>query len=162
MSKATVFSATHKAKQGGFSLIEVLVSLFVLSIGLLGLAALQVTGLKFNHQSYQRTQATLLGYGIIDRIRANPVGKDNGDYDNVSLGAPGAYNDCTAVTCTPVEMAAYDIGVWKTVLGQQLGASGDAQISTAGQVRTISIRWKEHDVDMRMDIEADLTKTNAI
>ena len=160
MSKATVFSATCKGKQGGFSLIEVLVALFILSIGLLGLAALQTTGLKFNHQSYQRTQATMLSYDIIDRIRANPIGLNADNYDSVPPGPPGAYPDCVAATCTPAAMANYDVGMWKDALSAQLGPTADAQISTLGEVRTITITWKEHDLDMRMDIEADLTVTN--
>ncbi|HLE93281.1 MAG TPA: type IV pilus modification protein PilV, partial [Sulfuricaulis sp.] len=68
---------THKEKfniafqHRGFSLIEVLVALLVLSIGLLGLAALQTTSLQYNTGSYFRTQATFLAYDIIDRMRAN-------------------------------------------------------------------------------------------
>ncbi|MDH3671666.1 MAG: type IV pilus modification protein PilV [Gammaproteobacteria bacterium] len=161
MPNANVFSATRR-KHGGFSLIEVLVALFVLSIGLLGLAALQTTGLRFNHQSYQRTQAVMLSYDIIDRIRANPVALQAGDYDTVPAGPPGGYPDCIAATCTPTEMAAYDIGTWKDALIDQLGPSADAQISTVAPVRTITITWTENDLAMRMDIEADLTKTSAI
>lgn len=161
MASANIFSATRR-KHDGFSLIEVLVALFVLSIGLLGLAALQTTGLRFNHQSYQRTQAVMLSYDIIDRIRANPVGLQAGVYDSVPPGPPGGYPDCTAATCTPTDMANYDVGTWKTALLAQLGTSADAQISTVGEIRTITITWTENDLNMRMDIEADLTKTSAI
>lgn len=158
MATATIFSTSRK--HHGFSLIEVLVALFVLSIGLLGLAALQATGLRFNHQSYQRTQATMLSYDIIDRIRANPVGLNADTYDSVPSGPAGAYPDCVAITCNPAAIAAYDIGTWKDALRAQLGSNADAQISTVGEVRTITITWKENDLDMRMDIEADLTETN--
>ncbi len=67
-------------RQYGFSLLEVLIALLVLSIGLLGLAGLQTLGLKFNMQSYQRTQAALLAYDIVDRMRANPVEKNGPRY----------------------------------------------------------------------------------
>ncbi len=161
MPKPTIFSASRK--HHGFSLVEVLVALFVLSIGLLGLAALQTTGLRFNHQSYQRTQAVMLSYDIIDRIRANPVGINNGDYDTVPGGPAGAYPDCMAGPCTPAQMAAYDIGVWKDAVRAQLGASGDASIATlAPPVRTITISWQESYVSMLMSIDADLTDTSAL
>ena len=88
-----MISIDTRSAMEGFSLIEVLVALFVLSIGLLGLAALQTTGLRFSHQSYERTQATLQAYDIIDRMRTNKSGTGdtvNTTYDNVSLGsAPG-------------------------------------------------------------------------
>lgn len=60
----------------GFSLLEVLVSLLILGVGLLGLAALQTRGLKFNHDAYVRSQATILAYDIMDKMRAN---RDNAD-----------------------------------------------------------------------------------
>ncbi len=158
MPKATIFSASRK--HHGFSLIEVLVALFILSIGLLGLAALQTAGLRFNHQSYQRTQATMLSYDIIDRIRANPFGLNADNYDSVPPGPAGAYPDCITGACTPAEMANYDIGTWKDALKDQLGPTADAEISTVGEVRTITITWKENDLDMRMDIDADLSVAN--
>ena len=64
-------AANPQKHQKGFSLVEILVALLILSIGLLGLAALQTTSLKFNTDSYMRTQATYFVYDIIDRMRAN-------------------------------------------------------------------------------------------
>jgi type IV pilus assembly protein PilV len=62
----------HRPRRSrGFSLMEVLVALLVLAIGLLGLAALQAQGLRYNHDAYVRSQATSLAYDIIDRMRAN-------------------------------------------------------------------------------------------
>ena len=59
------------ADQRGATLIEVLVAMLVLSIGLLGLAGMQMTALKSNQSAYYRSQATVLAYDIIDRMRAN-------------------------------------------------------------------------------------------
>lgn len=66
-------SGTHGVRRSlqGFSLLEVLVALLVLAIGLLGLAALQARGVKFNHEAYARSQATYLAYEIMDLMRAN-------------------------------------------------------------------------------------------
>ena len=57
---------------GGFTLLEVLIALVVLSIGLLGIAALQGVGLRTSHGAYLTSQASLLAYDMADRIRANP------------------------------------------------------------------------------------------
>lgn len=58
-------------KQKGISLIEVLITLVVLSIGLLGIAALQTISLRSAQVSYQRTQAVNLAYEVLDVARAN-------------------------------------------------------------------------------------------
>lgn len=62
----------HIQGQQGFTLLEVLIALLILSIGLLGLAALQTTSLRANQMASMRTTATQLAYDISDRMRANP------------------------------------------------------------------------------------------
>ena len=71
---------TLENHQYGFTLLEVLIALLVLSIGLLGLAALQTTGLRSNQMASMRTIATQAAYDITDRMRANPVGVEAGEY----------------------------------------------------------------------------------
>jgi type IV pilus assembly protein PilV len=164
-----VFHPRRRA-QRGFSLLEVLVALLVLSIGLLGLAALQTMGLKFNTQSYQRTQAVLNAYDIIDRIRANPAGMAGGNYDDIGIAAtPPTLPTCgTAPGCNPAQMADYDVAQWKVSLAQLLtegrGAvcRGDlaADLSTCtvagGTSFQVGIEWKENDLAIRMVVEAQL------
>ena len=60
---------------GGFTLIEVLVALVVMSVGLLGLALLQQNAVAFNRDAYLASQATVLAYDIADRIRGNRSGE---------------------------------------------------------------------------------------
>ena len=55
----------------GFTLVEALIALLVLSIGLLGVAALQLIALQNNNNAMFRSQATYLAYDIADRMRAN-------------------------------------------------------------------------------------------
>lgn len=156
---------------GGFSLIEVLVALFVLAIGLLGLAALQTTGLKFNHQSYERTQATLQAYDIIDRMRANKSGAGdivNTAYDNVSLGSAPGTTDCAASSCSGTQLAEYDIRQWNnanaSLLAEGRGAicKGTFTIdgnnyptgcTPSGSIYRVAITWKENDLYLRQDVE---------
>jgi type IV pilus assembly protein PilV len=117
----------------GFTLIEALVALLVLSIGLLGVAALQLTALQNNNNALFRSQATYLAYDIADRIRANRSAALAGGYV-VSYGA--------APTGTTVERN--DIRAWKTMLGATLPAGdGSIAINAATGAATISIRWDD-------------------
>jgi type IV pilus assembly protein PilV len=148
----------------GFSLVEVLVALLVLSIGLLGLAALQTTSLKYNTDSYTRTQATILAYDIIDRMRLNSAGVSAGNYDAATNSAAAtkisAYEGCkssatgckcddNAANCDTSKMAAFDLGKWYERLAATLpeASLNPATISrTSSNMVTITIRWKERDM----------------
>lgn len=162
----------QKIQNQGFSLVEVLVALFVLSVGLLGLAALQTTGLKFNHQSYERTQAVMQAYDIIDRMRVNKSGSGaviNTAYNNVALGAVPGSTDCTSTSCSGDQLAEYDIRKWNnanaSLLAEGKGAickgsfTNDANgypasCAEAGSIYHIAVAWKENDLYMRLDVEA--------
>jgi len=81
----------------GFTLLEVLIAVVVLSIGLLGLAGLQTTGLRNNQDAYARTQAATLANDMADRIRSNMAGFNAGNYNNTA-----AYTaTCESSGCTP-------------------------------------------------------------
>ncbi len=78
--------ASRVQGQAGFSLLEVLVALLILSVGLLGLAGLQVLGLRHTGNAYFRTQATLLANEMVERIHANPLGAVRGEYQWDAIG----------------------------------------------------------------------------
>ncbi|MHB9119600.1 MAG: type IV pilus modification protein PilV [Burkholderiales bacterium] len=98
--------------ESGFTLLEVLISLLILSFGLLGLAGLQAHGLRNNHSAYLRSQASLLAYDMSDRMRANAAGRSS--YNNISSAT--AYTDPGCITsasgCTPIQVAQYDAYSW--------------------------------------------------
>ncbi|MCP5419137.1 MAG: type IV pilus modification protein PilV [Gammaproteobacteria bacterium] len=106
--------------QRGFTLLEVLVALIILAIGLLGLASLQAVGLRSNHSAQMRTQATLLSYDIVDRIRANLKGAKDGYYNN--NGGNAADNGCIAAgaNCDPQAMAEQDLFEWNAAIANVL------------------------------------------
>lgn len=138
----------------GFSLLEVLVALVVLSIGLMGIASMQVVGLQFNQQALTSTRAIEMAADMADRIRAsndagvvldqaltNPGVVPVSSYD-VDFGAPIAPGTTCADTngasvagvgtCNPAALAAYDVWEWKTALGAASGsglADGDGAVS---------------------------------
>jgi len=134
MKKNMHYNFKKIKNQTGFSLMEVLIALLVLSLGLLGLAALQAISLKSNHGAYQRTQATFLAYDIMDRMRANLAQAVNGDY-NRALGASVA---------TGTTLAQTDVSDWLTNYIQVLLPAGDGSIACdTAAVCTVVIQWDE-------------------
>ncbi len=120
----------------GFSLLEVLISLVVLSVGLLGIAALQVNMIRFNHSAQLRAVAVAQAGSMIDRMRANYAGLKSGNYNNIS-GIPAAPN-CT--TCTNTEIAQRDTNQWNTTNALAL-PSGQGTVVGNGSNYTVTIRW---------------------
>lgn len=122
--------------QSGFSLLEVLISLVVLSVGLLGMAGLMSTTLKSNDSAYMRTQATVEAYNILDRMRANNSAVTTGNYSYGMPSAPSAAtqvpNACTgaAASCSDQGLATYDISQWEYDLAKRL-PEGRGSITTS-------------------------------
>lgn len=82
----------------GFTLVEVLVTLVILSVGLLGIAGLQASGLRFNSISAQRSLASIETSNFIAKMRANICGVNDTDPAVIAAGAGPAYSDCTTPT----------------------------------------------------------------
>lgn len=116
-------------QQSGLTLIEVLVALFVLSVGLLGLAGLQTTGSKFNNSAYLRTQAYLQAYDMADRLRNNLVGVADGNYANFPVLGANLSQNCASASCSTANLAIYDMEVWektnRALLPQPVDAQGN-------------------------------------
>jgi len=104
--------------QRGAGLIESLISIFVVSIGFLGFATLQISGLVATNESMFRTKATYLSYQMADRVRANMPGMQVGAYNDLegSVLAPG----CISVSCTPSEVAQSDFADWTAAVASLL------------------------------------------
>ncbi|OUR73987.1 type IV pilus modification protein PilV [Methylophaga sp. 41_12_T18] len=128
--------------QSGFTLLEVLISLVILSIGLLGLAGIQATSLKDNHTAYNRSQATQLTYDITDRMRANKVAIDNYLTSFMASTAATAQAGCLIAGCTATEMAQHDLYEWQTAFIDIL-PSGRNTITKAGDTYTVMLSWDE-------------------
>jgi len=172
---ATRKDATSRA-QRGFTLLEVLIAVVVLSIGLLGIATLQMTGVKQTHNSQLRASAAALAQEMADRMRANPSAAENGDYN---VGAPGAPHagmpttldeDCETNECTAPEMTTWDLVQWNDPNDVFPGAGlddalpggvgmvcidstpndGDAsnwQCDYAGNVYAVKVQWTDRALD---------------
>lgn len=139
----------------GFTLLEVLVALAVLSLGLLGLAGLQTLGLRFNHESYQRTQATVLAYDIIDRMRANRSALSTYINSGAVLGNKPGTTDCATTACSALQLAEFDIRRWNE-MNERVLSEGKGKIDVSGLIYTITIEWKEKDSTMTQRISVQI------
>ena len=107
-----------RRSEAGFTLIEVMIAVLVLSIGLLGLAGLQVTALQNNQSSFTRSQATALAYDLADRMRANVPGVMAGFYDPA---APAINAGClNPGGCSVQAMARHDLAEWNAAIASNL------------------------------------------
>jgi type IV pilus assembly protein PilV len=99
----------------GISLFEVLITVVVVSIGLLGLAGLQFAGLRAANSAQEHTLATLLAQDIEERVRANSAGAASGAYNNVTIDASSSYTtavDCFTVSCSSAQIVNFDLNQW--------------------------------------------------
>lgn len=125
----------------GFSLVEVLVALVVVSVGMLGVAGLYVNGMQAGRTAMFSHHAVTLAGDVADRIRANPRA-------GVAYAGDPGDNNCTKgdVDCTPAEMAAHDIMVFRQQ-AQDFLPSGTVTIGFDGTTTpaeyTITVGWNE-------------------
>jgi type IV pilus assembly protein PilV len=123
-------------RASGFSMVEVLVSLVILSIALLGTAGLTAASLRNNNNSYYRSQATVLADDIIDRMRANRTSARDGDYVITA--------DPVTITAAAGTMARFDCVEWVNTISETM-PGGIGTIGIDGEVVTIVIRWGDDD-----------------
>ena len=123
-------------KSSGFTLIETLVSLLVMSVGILSFALLQAESLRATHVSMQRTKAIHFATDIIERMRANTEAIT--EYTITATTAPSStgLSVCsdsineTTVDCTPVQLAAFDKWEWR----QAINGNNDSGVNQSGIV----------------------------
>jgi len=101
---------TH-SNQNGFALLEALIAALILAIGLLGVAGLNLLGLRSSIDSSTRSAATILSYEIIDLIRANPSALNNYVSSSV-IDTTTALPSCYTASCTPANQATFDRTAW--------------------------------------------------
>jgi type IV pilus assembly protein PilV len=133
-------------KSKGFTIVEVLVAMVIMSIGVLGLGVMQLTSLQNTQSGQMKSQASILAYDIIDSMRTNAPSVTGGNY-TLALDAetPEAAN-CYGVEadCTPQQMATSDVNHWRTTLGASLpSGNGGIGITDLGDTSlvTITISW---------------------
>lgn len=138
-----------RQREGGLTLIEILVALVILSIGLLGLAGLQTLSLNFNTSAYYRTQATALAYGLADRMRANRAAALAGDYDAPLLDPAPACDEPNLDGSVPED----DLSTWRMALACRL-PFGNGSVARNGAEFTFTVQWDDNrDADAPVQFE---------
>lgn len=128
--KRFIFVARMQAVRGA-TLLEMMVSLFVMGVGMLGVLGLQTQAMRFNHQAYSYSQAVFLAQEILERMRANPIDANNYTFNfdesvsaSKNCGSPNA-------SCTPAQLREWDIANWQESIANRLPA-GKGQIDFDG------------------------------
>ena len=147
------------ATQMGFTLVETLVALVVMAVGMLGIAALYVEGLRQSRTAIYTTNAVVLAADMADRIRANAGGRLNyvGSSDDFNGPPPGC-----ELGCSTTDLVEYDWALWLAEIDQRLPDGAVGQIDAVAEgaeasslvLYTISIQWPEtgQDADARYEL----------
>lgn len=153
----------QRRAQAGSGLIESLISIFVVSIGFIGFASLQVSGLVAANDSLFRSKAVYLSYQMADRVRANLPGAQAGSYDDFE--APVSSPGCIASNCSAGQMAQNDFYEWSAEIASLLpsgagvicldstpddGTPAAAACDGAGDVLSIKLWWSEKGTQHRL------------
>ncbi|RVU29858.1 type IV pilus modification protein PilV [Neptunomonas marina] len=143
---AVVDTLPHLHRQRGVGLLEVLITVLVLSVGLVGMATLMFDAVRLNTQSYQRTIAINLAYDMSDRIRSHQEEAEDGDFDHArGAAAPG--------NAAPVDA---EITEWLGEVANQLpGGQGAITTNVNGDLVEFEIAiWWDEDRDNANGAEA--------
>ena len=152
----SAITSRRRRADAGYVLLEALIAVVVAAVGFVGAARLQTLGLAINNSGQARQKATLLGYQMADRIRANQVGVAAHAYDAPVAGATSCLYGATG--CTGVQVASADLTEWQADVAAQLpgGAGvvcidstpddGDAaspQCDGVGNVFAVKLWWTD-------------------
>ena len=152
---------SHSTNQHGFSIIEVLISVLVFGIGILGLGGLQIASLKGSSNAHYRTTASVLAQDLADRMRSNLGAVRDGRYgETVSCGTVSRL--CRSSACSKEELAIFDIqevmcgskrgsvregGVQGLLPGGQMTVTCAGGCNVAGATHNINITWNAQQTD---------------
>jgi type IV pilus assembly protein PilV len=138
--------------EGGFTLVEVLIALLVMSIGLLGIGKMMMLSARANDSAYMRSQATTLAYTMLDAMRANRVAAISQGYDTAQV-VPAQLACATAAPgCTSGQVAQNDTFLWNQALATELpnGAGAVVTVTAPDKVTlapnitaTITVTWSD-------------------
>jgi type IV pilus assembly protein PilV len=138
-------NTSHDNRDAGFTLIETMVALLVLSVGMIGVAALYGQALSASSTAGYRSQAIVLASELADRIRGNRAARTayEGTPTNHSCDLP---TGAGGVDCSPAEMAEHDMWLWQDEVARVL-PSGQGTVDVDASVNpvsyTVTVSWAE-------------------
>lgn len=130
-------------KQKGSSLIEVVVALFVLAIGMLGVMSMQVKSMQFSQSAYYYGQAVFLANDILEAMRSNPAFA-HAYLIELDEPAPDASASCnsTSTSCSQAELRDWDLNEWRNNVESTL-ISGKSSVTNNGNFYTITVQFDD-------------------
>ncbi len=132
----------NRHRSAGFTLIEILVSLIIMAVGMLGLVGLQLAASQNTQGGYLRGQAALMAYDITDRMRGNTGAVTTGAY-NIAAGvqlAPGVSCIGIAADCNTAQLALADLVEWRNHLAVYMpGGNGAVATVDNGTTTTVTV-----------------------
>ena len=110
-----------------------MIAALILSTAILGVASLQMLGMKGTQQAFMKSQAMGIVQNISERMRANQAGVIAGDYtfDSGTFDCSATIQSCATTSCNSTQMALYD--QFNLVCGYQVGSA-----SRTGGVKLVS------------------------
>lgn len=139
----------------GFSLLEVLIAVVILSVGLLGVMALQANMLSYSHSAYLTSIASIKALDLEERMRANRGVAEDYEFSSGQLtslsGTPTACNNCGES-----ELVDYDLAVWSHSVRELFPSTVDAELTEDDGVYTLNITWEERERSMADAGESDM------
>ena len=125
-------------KQRGVTLVEAMIALLVISVGLLGIASLQITAMNQNASAMNHSLAVWYAYNMSDRIRANPTAFNS--YNGIDTDT-GYSQSCTGGPCSDVQMAEADAADWATMVDRLPNGRGMVNANVDGLV--VTVMWDD-------------------
>ncbi len=120
------------------TLVEAMIALLVISVGLLGIASLQLTAMNQNASSLNHSQAVWYAYNMSDRIRANMPAYDN--YNGVDTDTEYS-QDCTSAACSSADMVNADAEDWSNMIDNLPGGRG--MVTAGNDGLEVSVMWDD-------------------
>jgi type IV pilus assembly protein PilV len=147
-------STPHSQKKHqGFTLIEVLVSLLIMTLGIVGVLKMQTQSLKSNQRAHFRTQADLLSRDLLARMQANKTEAQKGAY--VASSKQTNPPDCQTTECNAEQLVKWDLHQWYEQIEKQLPAGSATVEKFSGDNRyLISIRWDDYRNSQTLDTQS--------
>ena len=124
--------------QSGFTLLEAMLTLFIMTIGVLGVAGLQMQAMRSADLTMQRMTVTVKTQDLLDRMRANTASLAS---YTAAAGADGGCN--TGTNCTAAAMAANDLLMWRADLISQLPGTPVLTVTVVDPVVSVTVSWTD-------------------
>jgi len=147
-----------RKNEAGSSLIEVVVALFVLAIGMLGVLSMQVKSMQFNQSAYYYSQAVFLANEILENMRSSPSNANTYLID-LEEKSPEISKNCSAsgTTCTLAEQRDYNLNQWRDNIEKTL-VSGKSSVARVGDFYAITVQFDDSRGSGKQNGEVELSE----